>query len=141
MRSRSPLSRRTFLGLSGTVLGGAVLLAACTSGPAPAAESAGSGPATVTLTPDPHPPVANRAVTLRIRLVDGSGRGVPGATVNVSARHVEMAHGSLNARATDAGNGDYIATITPSMAGRWKVSVTAQAGTVTRKADFDLEVK
>lgn len=127
--------------LMGAMLASVVLLAACVAGAAPAgAPSTSAGPATVTLTPDPNPMLANQEATLKIRLADATGNGVSGAKVNVSAAHTEMAHGSVDANATDNGNGEYVAKLKPSMAGTWNVTVTAEAG-ATKKANFDVQVK
>lgn len=117
----------------------AVLLAACA--PSTAAPPSGKPPATVSLTPEPAAPVADQDVTLKIRLADADGKGVPGAKVKVSATHTEMAHGSLDADANDAGNGDYVAKLKPNMTGRWKLSVTAQGGGATKRAEFEIQVR
>jgi hypothetical protein len=52
-----------------------------------------------------------------------------------------MPHGSLSANATDGGNGRYAATLKPSMAGTWKVTVAVQAAGATKNVDFDVEVQ
>lgn len=108
--------------------------------PAPGASPGGSM-AQVTLAPDPNPAVAGQSATLKIRLTDGAGQGVPGARVNVSAKHTGMAHGGVSAPAAETGNGDYVARITPTMAGTWAVEVSAQGGGATKRATFDLPVR
>lgn len=120
----------------------AVVLAACGSGSAPAgAATSGGGPANVTLNSEPNPPVANQEATLKVRLADAAGKGVPGARVNVSGKHTEMAHGTIDVSARDAGNGEYVVKLMPSMPGKWKFTVWADVGGANKKADFDLEVK
>ncbi|MBI2323207.1 MAG: FixH family protein [Chloroflexi bacterium] len=126
------------IALAGALLAVA-LLAACA--PATGAPASGKPPASVTLTPEPTAPVADQDVTLKIRLADADAKGVPGAKVKVSATHTEMAHGSLEADASDAGSGDYVAKLKPNMAGTWKLTVTAQGGGATKRADFELQVR
>lgn len=135
---------RLFLSLA-LLLAVTVLAGACASGGTASRPAAGASTAdamtTVNLTPEPNPPVANQDATFRVRLADASGQGVPGAQVQVSAKHLGMAHGSIDAPATESGSGEYVTKLRPTMAGTWRVSVTAQAGGATKKADFDLQVK
>jgi len=144
MSSRLP-RRRQSVTLCGILCAPVLLLAACASGGAATGASApagsGAGPASVTLVADPSPMRANQEATLRIRVADADGKGVPGGSVSVSAKHLSMAHGGVDANATEAGSGDYTAKIRPTMAGTWRVTVTAQTDGATRKADFDLPVQ
>ncbi len=131
---------RQLPGLFIIVFAMAVLSIACGFGGSPGA-APGTEPATVTLSVDPNPPMAEREVTLQIRVADGSGEGVSGATVSVIGKHINMAMGSVGATATDSGNGEYTAKVKPTMIGKWTFTVTAQNAGKARKADFDLEVK
>ena len=95
----------------------------------------------MTLVADPTPLRANQDANLKIRVADGSGNGVPGAQVAVSAKHVNMAHGGVDANATEAGNGEYTAQLRPSMAGTWKFTDTASSAGMAKRAEFDLPVQ
>lgn len=120
----------------------AATLAACGSRGTPDTNTAASeGGATVTLTVDPNPPVTNQEAKLTIQVRDASGQGVPGANVEVVAEHTGMNMGKLTGVATDVGGGTYTTTITPTMAGTWKVHVTVDVNGKTQQATFELQVK
>lgn len=95
----------------------------------------------VTLSVEPNPPRANEDARLEASVVDANGRAVEGATVKIAAQHTGMAMGSLSADATEGDRGQYTATVKPSMAGTWKVTVTVEAGGAVRNVDFDLDVQ
>ncbi len=120
----------------------AATLAACGSRSISDTNTAsGEGKATVTLTVDPDPPVANQEARLTIQVRDASGKGVPGANVEVVAEHAGMDMGKLTGVATDVGGGTYTTAITPTMAGTWKVRVTVDMDGKTQQATFELQVK
>lgn len=126
------------------IITAAAVLVACGSSGSPAdgaAGGTGAGPARVNMSTEPNPPRANQDARFRIGVMDGNGGAVSGAAVKVTAKHTEMAHGSLSANAADGGNGQYAATIKPSMPGKWKVTVTVQAGGATKNVDFDVDVQ
>lgn len=120
----------------------AATLAACGSRGTPDTNTAaGEGGATVTLTVAPNPPVTNQEARLTIQVRDASGKGVPGTNVEVVAEHTGMNMGKLTGVATDVGGGTYTTTITPTMAGTWKVRVTIDMNGKTQQATFELQVK
>lgn len=98
----------------------------------------GSGVANVTLTADPEPMRTSQPATLTVRLTDAEGKGVAGATVGVVAENAAMSMGKLSGVVTDVGDGTYTITITPSMAGTWKVTVTADIGSTSKQATFEV---
>lgn len=112
-----------------------------TTGMEPAAPAVGSGLANVTLATDPEPLVTNQRATVTVRLTDADGNGVDGATVGVVAEHAEMSMGKITGVVEDAGGGTFTTMITPSMAGPWKVTVTAEVDGTTKQATFEVPVE
>ncbi len=88
-------------------------LAACGSrGISDTNTASGEGKATVTLAVNPDPPIANQEARLAIQVRSASGKGVPGADVEVVAGHTGMNMGKLTGVATGFGgwnvhNNDY----------------------------------
>jgi len=116
----------------------ALLFAAC------GAPSEEPPAATLTITGAISPdPVIVGQHTLTLEVKDADGAAVPGATVTVSPWMPMMGHGSNeDAVITDEGAGTYIATpVTFTMAGKWEVTVTAEAGTATGEQVFTYMVE
>jgi hypothetical protein len=114
----------------------------------------GDGGSNAYVTPDPVPPVQIVAVwnpdpprtgrnTLTLTLADSNGYGVTGAAIAITTVMTAMGHGSSERPVvTDNQDGTYTATpMTFQMAGGWKVTVKATAGTASASTTLSLTVR
>jgi hypothetical protein len=110
------------------------------STPSSAASSRQAGPYTVSLVGAPNPAV--RGInTVEIMVADANGKPVSDAKVTLDMSMTNMNMGKYTVVATSAGSGRYTGSITYSMAGPWRITVSVeQAGQPKASTSFDFSV-
>jgi hypothetical protein len=116
-----------------------ILITAC-GGATTAAPSAASKPVNIELSTNPNP-AATGDVELVFTLTDVEGNPVEGATVDVSADHIDMTGMTMGGPATDQGNGRYAINASFSMSGNWKLTVYVRKDGLDYKEDIDLTIR
>ncbi len=109
--------------------------------PKPAAATNGTDPAwKMTLSTVPDPPVNNKEGRFLLLLLDPAGQPVSGAQVRASLEMVGMDMGKNEVGFAEKGNGSYEGTGKFTMAGPWKVVVSAAARGKSTQQTFPLVV-
>ena len=124
----------------GLVLVLSVVLAACGSAPTSAPENSAK-PVNIKLESKPSP-VSVGDAELILTITDASGNPIEGATVDVSADHIDMSGMSMSGAATDQGFGKYSINTNFSMSGNWKLTVYVRnAQGLDYKEDIEFKVQ
>jgi len=97
-----------------------VLLAACGSAQTPAPIS--SKPVNIKVETSPNPPMRGD-IELILTVTDANGNPIEGATVDVSADHIDMTGMDMSGAATEQGDGKYAINANFSMSGNWELKV------------------
>lgn len=117
-----------------------LLLAACGSAATSVPEDSNK-PVSIQFESKPSP-VSVGDAELIFTLTDGSGNPIEGATVDVSADHIDMTGMGMSGAATDQGSGKYSINANFSMSGNWKLTLYVRnpAG-LDYKEDIALKVE
>jgi hypothetical protein len=129
--------KRTILFL-GLLFVASSLLAACSSTTQTQPEP--SEGLTVSLQTDPETPVVGD-VELQLDVKDENGQPLVGATVDVSADHIDMEGMTMSGLATEQEEGRYAITANFSMTGNWKLTVYIRKDSLDEKQEIDLVIK
>ena len=119
----------------------AVSLAACSSGSAATSAPPDSGkPVTIKVETNPNPP-AMGDLEVVLNVTDASGNPIEGATVDVTATHIDMTGMDMSGVATEQGNGKYAINANFSMSGNWKLKVYIRKEGLDYSEEIDLPVQ
>ena len=118
-----------------------VLLAACGSRSAvtPAPQVSGK-PVNIKLETNPNP-AAVGDLELVLNITDANGDPLEGATVDVTATHIDMAGMDMSGAATEQGAGKYAINANFSMSGNWKLKVYVRREGLDYSEELDLPVQ
>lgn len=130
---------RKLIFLISLLIGGAVLLAAC-SGAATPANTTNVQPVNIQVESDPNPAVMGD-VTLTLVIADDQGSPLEGARVDVSVDHTDMTGMSMSGAATEQSGGRYAINANFSMSGNWKMTVYVRKDGLDYKEDIALKIK
>src|SRR5512134_249466 len=115
-----------------------VLLAACGSISTPAVAS--SKPVNIKVETNPNPPVMGD-IEVILNITDVNGNPIEGATVDVSADHIDMTGMDMSGAATEQGGGRYAINANFSMSGNWRLKVYVRKDGLDYSEEIDLPVK
>ena len=115
-----------------------VLLAACGSAPTPAVTS--SKPVNIKVETNPNPPMMGD-IEVILNVTDANGNPIEGATVDVSADHIDMTGMDMSGAATDQGSGKYAINTNFSMSGNWKLKVYVRKEGLDYSEEIDLSIQ
>lgn len=124
----------------GLLVGLTVLLAACGSSPAPAAETSSSKDVNIALASVPSP-AAVGDIELLFTVTNKDGNPIEGATVNVAAEHPAMAGMGMSGQATEQGGGKYSIKANFSDSGDWVLTVSVTKDSLDYKEDIEFKVQ
>jgi hypothetical protein len=100
-----------------------------------------AGPYTVSLVGAPNPAVRG-SNALEVSVTDASGQPVSDAKVTLDLNMTNMNMGKYTVVATPAGSGRYTSSVSYSMGGPWRVTVTVErAGQAATSTHFDFSVR
>ncbi len=116
----------------------ALLLTACGGTATPLSPPSGK-PVNIVVTTKPSPPVMGD-VEVILTLTDSNGRPLEGATVEVTADHIDMSGMTMRGPATDQGRGVYTIQANFSMSGNWKLTVQVRKEGLEYREDIALKV-
>jgi hypothetical protein len=118
-----------------------VFLAACGSGSAATSAPQDSGkPVNIKVDTNPNP-AAMGDIELVLNLTDPSGNPIEGATVDVTAIHIDMTGMDMSGAATEQGAGKYAINANFSMSGNWKLKVYVRKEGLDYSEEIDLPVQ
>lgn len=101
----------------------AVFLAACGSGSTATSAPQDSGkPVNIKVDTNPNP-AAMGDIELVFNITDSNGKPIEGATVDVTATHIDMTGMDMSGAATEQSTGKYAINANFSMSGNWKLKV------------------
>jgi hypothetical protein len=116
-----------------------LLLAACGSNAAPASVDS-DRPVNINVETDPDP-AAMGDIELVLNVTDSAGKPIEGATVDVTATHIDMAGMDMSGAATEQGSGKYAINANFSMSGNWKLKVYVRKDGLDYSEEIDLPVQ
>lgn len=93
------------------------------------------------LTTDPQDVKDGKQFTIRVKVMDQSGKPVPDAKLHGSLTMTTMDMGKNEFDFTAKGDGTYEAAATADMAGPWEIKVSAKRGADVGEKSFELVVK
>src|SRR3990172_9627938 len=106
------------------LVGMSALLAACAGAATPAATPVALSAKPVNILVETNPdPAAIGDLELIFSITDAEGSPIEGATVDVSAIHIDMTGMDMSGAATEQGGGRYAIKANFSMSGNWKLKV------------------
>ena len=118
-----------------------VLLAACGSGSAATSAPETSGkPVNIEVVTNPNP-AAMGDIELVLNITDGGGNPIEGATVDVTATHIDMTGMDMSGAATEQGAGKYAINANFSHRGNWKLKVYVRKEGLDYSEEIDLPVQ
>ena len=118
-----------------------VLLAACGSGSAATSTPETSGkPVNIEVDTSPNP-AAMGDIEMILNITDASGNPIEGATVDVTATHIDMTGMDMSGAATEQGAGKYAINANFSMSGNWKLKVYVRKEGLDYSEEIDLPVQ
>ena len=118
-----------------------VLLAACGSGSAATSAPETSGePVNIEVVTNPNPAVIGD-IELVLNITDGGGNPIEGATVDVTATHIDMTGMDMSGAATEQGAGKYAINTNFSMSGNWELKVYIRKAGLDYSEEIDLPVQ
>lgn len=119
----------------------AVFLVACGSGDAATPVPQNSGkPVNISVDTNPNP-AAMGDIELILNVTDASGNPIEGATVDVTAIHIDMAGMDMSGVATGQGEGKYAIKANFSMSGNWKLKVYVRREGLDYSEEIDLQIQ
>jgi uncharacterized GH25 family protein len=89
---------------------------------------------------DPDP-AAMGDIELVLNVTDSAGKPIEGATVDVTATHIDMAGMDMSGAATEQGSGKYAINANFSMSGNWKLKVYVRKDGLDYSEEIDLPVQ
>lgn len=116
-----------------------LLFAACGSNAAPASVDSDK-PVNINVETDPDP-AAMGDIELVLNVTDSAGKPIEGATVDVTATHIDMAGMDMSGAATEQGPGKYAINANFSMSGNWKLKVYVRKDGLDYSEELDLPVQ
>lgn len=78
---------------------------------------------------------------LILTITDGGGNPIEGASVDVSADHIDMTGMTMGGAATDQGSGRYAINANFSMSGNWRLTVYVRKDGLDHKEDIDIRIQ
>jgi uncharacterized GH25 family protein len=119
----------------------AVFLAACGSGntATPGAQESGK-PVNIKVDTDPNP-AAMGDIELVFNITDSNGKPIAGATVDVTATHIDMTGMDMSGAATEQSTGKYAINANFSMSGNWKLKVYVRKEGIDYSEEIELPVQ
>ena len=120
----------------------ASVLAACGGSVQPAApvESGSSNDVNIQVETNPSPAMMGD-MELILTITDGGGNPIEGASVDVSADHIDMTGMTMGGAATDQGGGRYAINANFSMSGNWRLTVYVRKDGLDHKEDIDIRIQ
>ncbi|WKZ40394.1 MAG: FixH family protein [Anaerolineales bacterium] len=120
----------------------ATVLAACGGSVQPAVpvESGSSNDVNIQVETNPSPAMMGD-VELILTITDGGGNPIEGASVDVSADHIDMTGMTMGGAATDQGSGRYAINANFSMSGNWRLTVYVRKDGLDHKEDIDIRIQ
>ena len=119
----------------------AAFLAACRSGnAATSAPEDSAKPVNIEVDTNPNPAVIGD-IELVLNITDPSGNPIEGATVDVTATHIDHAGMDMSGAATEQGAGKYAINANFSMSGNWKLKVYVRKEGLDYSEEIDLLVQ
>lgn len=115
-----------------------VLLAACGSASTPAVTS--SKPVNIKVETNPNPPMMGD-IEVILNITDANGNPIEGATVDVSADHIDMTGMDMSGAATEQGGGRYAINANFSMSGNWRLKVYVRKEGLDYSEEIDLAIQ
>ena len=116
-----------------------VLLAACGSNAGPASPDSGK-PVNINVETDPNP-AAIGDIELVLNITDTVGKPLEGASVDVTATHLDMAGMDMSGAATEQDAGRYAINANFSMSGNWKLRVYVRKDGLDYSEEIDLAIQ
>ena len=119
----------------------AAFLAACGGGgnDTPAPQDSGK-PVNIKVDTNPNP-AAMGDIEVVLNITDPSGNPIEGATVDVTATHIDHAGMDMSGAATEQGAGKYAINANFSMSGNWKLKVYVRKEGLDYSEEIDLPVQ
>ena len=117
-----------------------VLLAACGAGAPTLAPSTAGKPVNIAVSTNPNPAVMGD-MELIFTITDANGNPIEGATVDVSADHIDMTGMTMSGVATEQGGGRYAIKANFSMSGNWKLTVSVRKDGLDYKEDIAIKIQ
>lgn len=119
----------------------AVFLAACGSGntATPGVQESGK-PVNIKVDTNPNP-AAMGDIELVFDITDSNGKPIEGATVDVTATHIDMTGMDMSGAATEQGAGKYAINANFSMSGNWELKVYVRKEGLDYSEEIDLPVQ
>ena len=120
----------------------AVFLAACGSGTAATSASEDTGkPVNIKVDTNPNP-AATGDIEVVLNITDPSDNPIEGATVDVTATHIDMTGMDMSGAATEQSAGQYAINANFSMTGNWTVTVYVRNDQgLDYKEDIELKIQ
>jgi len=118
----------------------AVLLMACGTGASAPAQATTAKPVNIAVSTNPNPAVMGD-VELIFTITDANGNPIEGATVDISADHIDMTGMTMSGVATEQGGGRYAIKANFSMSGNWKLAVSVRKDGLNYKEDIAIKIQ
>lgn len=119
----------------------AVFLAACGSGSTATSAPQDSGkPVNIKVDTNPNP-AAMGDIELVFNITDSNGKPIEGATVDVTATHIDMTGMDMSGAATEQSTGKYAINANFSMSGNWKLKVYVRKEGLDYSEEIELPVQ
>lgn len=119
----------------------AVFLAACGSGSTATSAPQDSGkPVNIKVDTNPNP-AAMGDIELVFNITDSNGEPIEGATVDVTATHIDMTGMDMSGAATEQSTGKYAINANFSMSGNWKLKVYVRKEGLDYSEEIELLVQ
>ena len=118
----------------------ASLLMACGTGASTPAQSTAVKPVNIAVSTNPNPAVMGD-VELIFTITDANGNPIEGATVDVSADHIDMTGMTMSGVATEQDGGRYAIKANFSMSGNWKLTVSVRKDGLDYKEDIAIKIQ
>ena len=80
-------------------------------------------------------------IELVFNITDSNGKPIEGATVDVTATHIDMTGMDMSGAATEQGTGKYAINANFSMSGNWKLKVYVRKEGVDYSEEIELPVQ
>jgi uncharacterized GH25 family protein len=119
----------------------AVFLAACGSGSTATSAPQDSGkPVNIKVDTNPNP-AAMGDIELVFNITDSNGKPIEGATVDVTATHIDMTGMDMSGAATEQSTGKYAINANFSMSGNWKLKVYVRKEGLDYSEEIELPIQ
>ena len=117
-----------------------VLLAACGNSATATPAATSSQPVNIKVETNPNPPVMGDLEVI-LNVTDATGKPIEGATVDVSADHIDMTGMDMSGAATEQGDGKYAINANFSMSGNWRLKVYVRKEGLDYSEEIDLSIQ